>query len=249
MAQNGQLQKSEIQFKADNPDAVRAAVEGWVATAEKLNPDPLGIAEAPPWVERAFAEVIKVVMPGHKMPVPGEWNLEIIGGLLGRTQAFGKMINGEIPVGPEMQAGKEWLEKLVASQPWPPERIAKAKELEKDFEGSLETIKEGIPNFLNAALDSSHDDTLKYQKGLSRGMNLDPDEMTPGQIFERYTLIFLVLATQWRRFSNCDSAAEIHRILCKEIGENKVGSLKTFEERVVRKIGLKVRGRGRPAGK
>ena len=240
---------AEMKLKADNPRKVRAALKGWIAEAEKLNPDPLGFGEAPPWVEKAFAEVIKTVMPSKKLTLAGEWDLELIGELLGRTQAFGKMFNGEITVGPEMQAGKEWLEKWAASQPWPSEIKAKAKVLARDFEARLETIQQGIPNFLNAALASSHEDALKYQKGLSRGMNLAPDEMTPGQAFQRHTRTFLLLTMQWRRFSKCRSIGEIHRILCKEIGEDKIGSLKTFEKQVVKKIGLKIRGRGRPSEK
>jgi hypothetical protein len=248
-AKNKKCKTAEMKLKADNPRKVRAALKGWMAETEKLNPDPLGLDEAPTWVERAFAEVIKVIVPGRKLPMAGEWDLELIGGLLGRVQAFGKMFNGEIPVGPEMQAGKEWLEKVAVSQPWPPEIKAKANVLARDFEGRLEATQKGIPDFVNAALESSHEDALKIQSGLLRGMNLVPDELTPGQTFQRHTLTFLVLATQWRRFSKCRSVGQIYKILCKEIGENRIGSLKTFEERVAKKIGLKVRGRGRPSEK
>jgi len=238
-----------IRLKAKSPRKVKAALKSWMAETEKLNPDPLGLDEAPPWVEKALAEVIKTVMPGKKLTLDGEWDLELIGELLGRTQAFGKLFNGEIPFGSEIKAGLDWLEKLAASQPKSPARTASEKVMVRDFQARLETIQRGIPNFLNAALDSSHEDALKYQKGLSRGMNLAPDEMTPGQIFQRHTRTFLVLAIQWRRFSKCRSVGEIHRILCKEIGEDKIGSLKTFENRVAKKIGLKVRGPGHPVGK
>jgi len=55
-----------------------------------------------------------------------------------------------------------------------------------------------------------------------------------------------VLGTQWRSFSKCRSVAEVHRKLCKDLGEKQVGSLKTFENRVAKKIGMKFGRAGRP---
>ena len=233
-------------MKAKNPRKVKAALKNWVARAEKLNPDPLGFEGAPPWVERALAEVIKTIMPGRKLTLAGEWDLELIGELLGRTQALGKLFAGEIPFGPEMKAGQEQVEKVAATLPKSPALTALTNGMLRDFQASLETAKDGIPSFMGAALDSSYEDALKYQKGLSQGMNLAPDKMTPEQTFQRHTQTFLLIVMQWRRFSKCRSVGEVHRILCKEHGKEKIGSLKTFENRVAKKIGMRFGRSGRP---
>ena len=106
---------------------------------------------------------------------------------------------------------------------------------------------EAIPQLLKAVLSSSHKDALKFQKGLLRGMTVAPDELTTGKMFQRHTQTFLELGTQWRRFSKCRSVAEVHRILCNELGEKKIGTLKHFEERVAKKIGMKFGRSGRPS--
>jgi hypothetical protein len=246
VAQDGQQQKPEIQLKADNPPKVRNALEEWVAAAEKLNPDPLGIAEAPPWVEKALAEVVKTVLPGRKLPVPGEWDMELIAEFLGRTEAIGRAFNGEISSAPDLKKSLALIANQLGSQTDTP--VMLKQEMAHDFRANLEAIQQGIPVFMKGALDSSHTDALKFNQGLSDGMELDPAEMTDGQIMQRHTKTFLTLALQWRRFSECESVAEIHRILCKELGGLTVESLKTFEERVAKKIGLKVRESGRPPG-
>jgi len=77
-------------------------------------------------------------------------------------------------------------------------------------------------------------------------MNLAPDELTIGRTFQRYTRIYWVLGLMWPAFVKCRSVAEVHRILCRAVGEQKVGSLKHFEDRIAKKIGMKFGKGGRP---
>jgi len=233
-------------LKAKKIRPIMAVLKEFVLASDKVDSDPHKLDEAPAWVEKALFECGRVFMPGRKWPTAGEVDLEFLGEFIGRLQAIGKLHSGEIPMGAEMKAGVEQIERQAASLPQSRERTAREKMLKQDWQARVVANQEVIPNLIRAALDSSHEDALKFQKGLVRGMNLQPDELTAMQVFQRHTLTFWVLAVQWRRFSKCRSVGEIHRILCKEIGEAKVGSLKTFEERVARKIGMKVRGRGRP---
>ena len=241
--------KPQIKLIAKNPRKIEAALKSWVAASDKVDSDPWKLDEASPWVENAFFEVAKVVMPSNKMPTDGELDLELIGELIGRIEVLGKLHGGQIPMGSEMKAEVDQIEKHAASLPKSKERTARGKMLKQDWQARVEATNQAIPNLIKAALDSSHEDALKFQKGLLRGMNLSPDELTAGQVLERHTRTFLVLAVQWRRFSKCRSLREIYGILCSEIGEDKIGSFKTFENRVAKKIGLKVRGRGRPSKK
>jgi len=87
---------------------------------------------------------------------------------------------------------------------------------------------------------------VQFQKGLLRGMSLAPDELATGNVFQRHTRTFWVLGTQWQMFVQCGSVGKVHRTLCNAIGETKIGSLKTFERDVAKKIGMKFRRSGRP---
>jgi len=236
----------KIKLIAKNPRKIKAALKAWVESAEKLDCDPFNLDGAPGWAEKSLAEVIKTVMPGNRLPTEGEWDLELVGELFGRLRAFGKLYGGEIPMGSEMQAESDRLEKLAASQPQSPERAAKEKALTQDLQNMVNATNQAIPQLMDSVLGSSHEDALKFQKGLLRGMSLAPDELTAGKTFQRHTKTFWLLGLLWRSFSKCRSVAEVHRILCQAVGEKQIGSLKTFENRVAKKIGMKFGRSGRP---
>lgn len=241
-----QTEDQKIKIKATKPSKVKAALKAWVKALEESESDLLELNAAPAWVENALAEVAKIVMPGGRLPTSGEWDLELIGELFGRQQAFGKLFKGETPMGSETEAECDQLIKHAASQAQSPERTARQKAFAKDLEIMIKATNQAIPPMLEAALSSSHEDTLKFQKGLLRGMNLEENELTIGKLFQRHTRTFWVLGIKWRRFAKCRSVAEVHRKLCEEIGEEKTGSLKTFENRVAKKIGMKFGRSGRP---
>ena len=77
-------------------------------------------------------------------------------------------------------------------------------------------------------------------------MKLSPDELSTGRTFQRHTRTFWVLGVIWPAFAKCQSVAEVHRILCQAVGEKQVGSLKFFENKIAKKIGMKFRRSGRP---
>ena len=45
----------------------------------KVDTDLLGLDEAPQWVENAWFQVVKTVMPGKRLPTAGEMDLEALG--------------------------------------------------------------------------------------------------------------------------------------------------------------------------
>jgi hypothetical protein len=249
MSQNSGKKKKakpqKIKLVAKHPRKIKAALKSWADASDKADFDPLGLNDAPPWVDKALAEVVKVVLPGNRLPTSGEVDMELIGELLGRLQAFGKLYGGEIPMGPEVQKEYEDLQKFLTSQPQTPERAAMEKAAIKDIQTRMEAVQQGIPNVMNAALASSHEDTLKFNNGLQRGMNLTADELVTVNVFERHTRTLYVLAVGWRFWVTCKSLREVYNHLCKAVGEQKIGSFKTFEK-LCGKIGFSVRGRGRP---
>jgi hypothetical protein len=245
----GQIKAPQFQtlkLIARKPGKIIAAIRSWGNATGIVDSDPLDLNAAPAWVLKAWAQVARVYMPSKRMFDSGEIDLELLGELIGRLRAYEKLLAGEIQVGPEIKAEVERIKKQEASPLHLPERAAQEKRQMQAFQATVEPTNQAIPNLVGATLHSSHDDALKFQKGLSRGMNLSADELIVERIYQRHTRTFLVLALYWRTFSKCRSLREIHGILCKAVGEKRIGSFKTFEERVAKKIGLKVRGRGRP---
>jgi hypothetical protein len=240
------LKAEKIKLVAKKPGKVKTAIKAWVAASEKNNSDLFELDKAPRWAENALAEAVKTTMSGKRLPTSGEWDLELLGELLGRQQAFGKLYAGEIPMGQETKAEYDRVEKFAALQPESAESLAKVKAALQDLQTMIGATNDAIPQLLKAVMDSSHEDALKFQKGLLRGMNLAPDDLTTGKTFQRHTRTFLVLGARWRMFSKCRSVAEVHRILCAGVGEQKIGSLKAFERDVAKKIGMSFGPAGRP---
>ncbi|MEI6076960.1 MAG: hypothetical protein WCS94_15375 [Verrucomicrobiota bacterium] len=241
------VKPQSIKIIAERPGRIKTALKSWVTAAEKTDCDALNLNGAPAWAENALAEFAKITLPGKRLPTEGECDVEFIGELIGRQFTLANMLTGQIPMGTAMQAEAEKLLKHAARMPMTPKRAAREKLLAKDFKNNLAATSQTIPNLMAAMLASSPADALKFQAGLTRGMNLAPDELTTGKTFQRHTRIFYVLGTQWRSFLKCRSVAEVHRILCAAIGEKNIGILKHFEERVAKKIGMKFGKVGRPS--
>lgn len=240
-------ESKQIKLIAKDPRKLKAAIQAWVVSAEKTDCDPLRLKVAPAWAENALAEAVKITLPGKRLPTKGECDAEFIGELAGRQRAFAKLFSGEIPLSPQMQADIGKIEKQAASLPPTPERKARAKLVAKDFLNMVDANDQAIPQLMAAALASSHEDAVKFQRGLLRGMSLAAEELDAGKIKQRHTQTFWVLGLRWRKYYRCRSVAEVHRKLCAEFGEKKIGSLKTFESRVAKKIGMKFGRAGRPS--
>jgi hypothetical protein len=226
--------------KPEKTDWVKDVLGEWAEAAGKNDCDPMGLNDAPEWVLNAWVECCKIVFPGG-LPSVEKWDAKFLGEFLGRFYGLENLYAGAVPLGPETRTEKDKIEAIAKNKP-----VKIPRGFEKDIITKFKATHEAIPLATAAATSASYDEGLKFQKGLARGMEIKPDELATSRTFERHTRTFFVLALQWRRFSQCRSVGEIHRILCKEIGEAKIGSLKTFETHVAKKIGLKVRGRGRP---
>lgn len=244
--QKPQIREQRIKLRVEKAGKIMVALLQWPAVSEKLGYDPLGLDEAPQWVWNAIGELVKVVLPSRRVPKDGEWDDEFIGELFGRLIALARLHLGEIAMGPMVEAECAKWQQAVDSRPDSREKRVLQKLLSLDFEGWLKGANEAVGELTAGALSSSHEDAVKFQEGLLRGMKLRADELTTARTFQRHTRTFLVLVLYWRYWASCRSVREIYKHLCKAVGEKKIGSFKTFENHVVKKVGLKVRGRGRP---
>jgi hypothetical protein len=236
--------KQATKPKAEKADWVKAMFDQWGKAFHKNDCDPLGLNDAPQWVFNAWTECCKIVFPSGLPPVE-KWDAKFLGELLGRFKGLLHLLNGEVPLGAESQAELEKIKAAASKLP----TLKNAKALKKDIETKIKATFETIPLATAAATSASYHDTVNFQKGMARGLEIKPDELATSRTFQRHTRTFYVLALFWRFWVTCKSLREVHRHLCNAVGEKKVGSFKTFEKHVAKKIGLKLRGRGRPPGK
>lgn len=220
---------------------VESMLETWADAAGKNDCDMLGIDEAPEWVFNALIECSKIVFPGG-LPPRKKWDAEFLGIFLGRINALGRLLGGEVPLGPETKADMEKITALVKNQP-PPKNL---KAMTKDVATCFDETRKAISIATAKASYLGYAEERDFHKGLQRGIQIGPDELATSGTFQRHTRTFWILALYWRWWVRCRSVREIYDHLCKAVGEEKIGSFKTFENHVAKKIGLKIRGRGRP---
>lgn len=220
---------------------VKEIFRKWADAAGKNDSDPLKIKEAPEWVFNSYVECAKVVFP-HGWPPAEKWDTEFLGEFLGRYSSLARLFAGEIPLGPETRADVEKLKAMIAGRPAP----KNFKAVVKDCETIFDATENMIPVATAMAGDATYEEMIAFQRGLQRGLEIKPEEMATSRAIRRHTRTFLLLALFWKHWVKCRSVREIYEHLCKAIGEKTVGNFKTFEIHVVKKIGLKFRGRGRP---
>jgi hypothetical protein len=220
---------------------VKDVFRKWAEGAGENDCDPLRIKDAPEWVFNAYVELAKACFPSGWLPAE-KWDAEFLGEFLGRYYSLEQLFAGEVPLGPETKGDVEKLEAMIAGQPVP----KNLREIEKDFETISTATSEAIPLATAMAAESSYSEALNFQKGLRRGIEIGPEELATSRGFRRHSRTFWVLALYWRHWAKCRSVREVYDHLCKAVGEQKIGSFKTFEIHVAKKIGLKFRGRGRP---
>jgi hypothetical protein len=245
-AKNKKTKSKKVKLIAKRPGKIVAAVKTWVKSAEKSACDALNMDGAPAWAENALAEAVKVILPSKCLPTDGKMSLDLLGELAGRQDAIAKLFEGEIPMGGKMQADYELIKKHEASLPQTRQHAARKQMLAKDVTNIKKANQQAIPELMRSVLASSHEDAKLFQKGLLRGMNLAPEELEVAKILQRHTETFWEIGLNWRKYYKCRSVAEVHRKLCAEYGETKIGSLKHFECRIAKKIGMKFSRSGRP---
>jgi hypothetical protein len=222
-------------------DWVKEVFRKWAEAAMENDCDPLGIKDAPEWVFNAYVELAKVCFPSGWLPVE-KWDAEFLGEFLGRYSSLARFFAGEVPLGPETQADMEKLQATIAAQP----AAKNFKAVQKDCETIFAAAEAMIPAATAMAGNATYSEARDFQKGLLRGMEIRPEELATSRAMRRHTRTFMLLAVFWRHWAKCRSVREVYDHLCKAVGEQKIGSFKTFETHVAKKIRLKFRGRGRP---
>lgn len=240
-------QPRKTRAKAPKGNWVENVLETWADAAGRNNGDPMKLDDAPEWVLNAYVEGLKVIFPGG-LPPREKWDAEFVGSFLGRMNGLERLYAGEVPLGPETEADLEKVKSVAEKQPPPKNFQTFWTKFERNMKTHFKATREAIPVATAAAGASTYDDAVGFQKGLMRGMEIKPDDLATSHTFQANTRTYWVLALMWRTWVKCKSLREVHRHLCKAVGEQKIGNFKKFEK-LCRKIGFRIKGRGRPSGK
>jgi len=187
------------------------------------------------------------MFPGG-LPEPKKWDAYFFGLLLGRLRGLESYHAGEIGFDPETEAELENLLKRLEQDKNPQISQQRLKEILVDLETRYDATRNAITTATSKANEQPHQERADFHAGLAKGMDIKSEDLASSATLQRHTRTYFVLAKHWRWWVQCKSLREVHGYLCKAMGEQQVGDFKTFEK-VCKKIGFRLRGRGRPKGK
>ncbi|HUZ06704.1 MAG TPA: hypothetical protein VMV89_04380 [Candidatus Paceibacterota bacterium] len=238
---DGKRKKTQAsKSKSKKTDWTKDVLGNWAEAADKNDCDALGLNDAPEWVVNALVECVSIVFPSG-LPSVDKYDGRFLGEFLGRLRGLESLFAGEVPLDPEAQAEKEKIEAIAKNK----SSVKLPKGFEKDVLTKFGATREAISLATMTAASASYKDAVGFHKGLARGIEIKPDELATSRTFKRHTRTYFILAQHWRFWVKCKSLREVYGHLCKAVGEQKIGSFKTFEK-VCKKINFKLRGRGRP---
>lgn len=189
-------------------------------------------ANAPAWVENATREFIKALFPLAADNIATINTPAALGGLLGhQIAAFNELTEGiekagGLPVGVVrvmMPRGGFKTEDVTACDAY--------------VSALVETMKRAA----GRAIEANYGECCEFFSAFAKGMTLGPKNTE-----RTNTRLLLFLAMAWREIEKLPSVGEVYRTLSStEGGKRLVGPLPRFEKLCFR-IGLKLKGRGRP---
>ena len=194
---------------------------------------------APDWLDNIYLEFSKLVYPGKPFSKrKKEWSPTDLGAFLGRHYAMGALVEGQIPLGPKTEA--ELAQPKIA---------ALAHSLLEGANAQRGSFLSLVSEVCATALQRPHAEALAFFKAFARGAEIKPDAFASEYRLTRTIRIYAVLWTIWpviqMRPDLVPSVGALYRLLLRGIPEKDLGDFKNFEQ-LCRKIGLKLRGRGRP---
>ena len=126
------------------------------------------------------------------------------------------------------------------------EKVFLIKDLvtEKDL-AEADALGDATPDFSKILSTGTAIERIRFSEGLTMGLKgpsqTDDSKLKETDATEIYILLFLF----WRQIIEFKSVTQLHHVLCLLMGKNRVGEKKRVET-ICRRIGLRLRGRGRP---
>ncbi len=197
----------------------------------------------PDWVKNILVEFMKFNLPGVKWKKGMQFDEAMVGAFLGKFYGFARLLKGEVLLGPKTE---EELGKVPKKVPAVKVDKSLQKAVEEGFSIDMKAAEELAGFASSVAIKQPHGEALAFNKAFNRGADIKPDDYATAYTMTRRMNIYFWLFFGRPVVEHCKSLREVYNWLCKQVGSNKVGNFKRFEK-VCAQIGLKLRGRGRPA--
>lgn len=202
----------------------------------------------PRWTKKAGKIVFRASMPAVVFDRAAS-KAARVGAALGRLDAFDAWLCGEreLPIPPQVEVRIEHAFEQWSATDLSPKQT---KELERSLLRLAEWIshrdrrRQVFADIERAAAVAPYELTQEFRNAYAQAHRL-PADWVSGDALSREAKLAFLFAALWWLFELLPSVTALHRCLSNVPGIFAIGDLKSFH-RLCRKIGFRLRGRGRP---
>lgn len=238
---------------ADGSIPVADGLRRQLEALEWVSPDILqhGTRQPPAWVERAGELVLQAAMPAVVFDRKAPPTVRL-GAALGRLNAADAWLNGELtlPISPTVEAQCDMALENLERIKLPPAQARAAQRMVKKLEACLAgrpRRRLAIARIVGTIARAPYAQSREFQHAYDRANQL-PGDWLAGAWMSREAKLCVLLAWSWPAWQTAPSVSQLHRFFVRTFTPALVGDLKSFY-RLCRKIGFRLRGRGRPRKK
>jgi hypothetical protein len=220
---------------------------------EKHQPKPFDHdPEWPEWVYNLLGMLIGISHPGTRFKNVKKWKAKDLGRLLGRQYAGEHLINGQVPLSPQIiQEGikfGDWAENW-AKQKQPDFDFAKfGREFEAQNKAWQPIFKGFIKETLVSACDRPYGESSAFFEAFGKAIVMKPDELETERTLGVGDKICWTMFMMWRDIERLQSVAQLHWVFEQALKPQGITVKYKRIEKLCQRIKLKFKAPGRPLG-
>jgi hypothetical protein len=215
---------------------------------EPMNHDP----EWPEWVYNLFIMLAGISHPGTKFKNIKKWKAKDLGRLLGRQFAGEHLMNGQVPVTPQVIRDCEkftpWAEKFIKRKS--PDFDWDEFHKKNDPQQKIWNLKfnEFMQETLASVCTRPYAESSAFFEAFGKATVMKPHEFETERTLGVGDRLCWVMIVMWPEIERLRSVAELHRAL--EKGLKPLGIVVRYKriEKLCQRIKLKFKNPGRPPG-
>lgn len=195
-------------------------------------------SDTPEWVQRLEWLIAQSMLPAAKLKKGRELTPKRMGSLIGHQCGNAVWM-------------MEWFAAQADRADVPPAHVGRnsTEDNRKRFAGIFEkwypAMRRYAKRSLCSSVDQSYEDMSAFLQGFADGFARKPRSFEVGSIGTMSFEPYIYMAWAWRVVRQLRSTAELHQLLVRVFGQNRVGELKRVEK-ICQRIGLQFRKPGRP---
>ena len=202
----------------------------------KILPD--GV-DHPSWVLKVEREFSLVMLPAAKLKDPDfKITPKRMGALLGHMCEMAVWMK-------DWMLSEHEIPETPAGKPITDEEWQKGEEILDSQVKWYNAMRRLAKLALCSCVDQTYEDMTDFLLGFADGFSRKPKSFQPGNLGNPTFEIYLFMLMFWRMIEQMDSVRQLHEILVKMFGANRVGDQKRIEK-ICQRIGLSFRKPGRP---